>query len=179
MGKRNNDAPVEESSTKEVSRFRDVIEVKKPKRRDPRFDSTSGTFDEHMYRQSYGFINEMKGEELKKIKKQMRETPKGTPEHDALFSQFSRLQTALQLERKKANLVNVKREVKRAEISAVKEGKKAFYMSETQLKRLATTRHVDAVRATNGERGVQRMTVKRRQRDHSKIVKGDGPRVRK
>ncbi|CAG8475909.1 22859_t:CDS:2 [Rhizophagus irregularis] len=67
--RRNKHAPMEMSSKRPVSRFRQIVEI--PKSRDPRFDSLSGKFNEDLYEKTYSFLNEYKKSEIEQIKSQI------------------------------------------------------------------------------------------------------------
>merc|ERR1712013_141225 len=60
------------SSKKTVGRFREVVQVAKKERRDPRFDPLCGEFNDKLFKESYQFVNEVKSKELVELKKQLR-----------------------------------------------------------------------------------------------------------
>ena len=66
--------PREMSSHRPVSRFRQVLPVKKPAARDPRFGERSGKYNPTMFKKAYGFIDEMKEKEKKMAEKELRKT---------------------------------------------------------------------------------------------------------
>ncbi|KAG9391104.1 Protein of unknown function DUF947 [Carpediemonas membranifera] len=170
---KDNDAPAEEGCGAPVSRFREVVPIQKRKARDPRFESTAGTFDEHLFRSSFGFLSEIRDKEIAEMRKQLKKLDKSSYEYDELFRQFSRLQSQNKREHDKALLAKTRREVKKAEQDAVKRGKSAFYMKDKDIKRLATIRHVNEVRETKGDAAVRKMTEKRRKRAVGKVLKHD------
>lgn len=52
--------PLEITSKRQVARFKNVVEVKKKRLVDPRFDSLSGRFNEDLFAKSYAFLDEYK-----------------------------------------------------------------------------------------------------------------------
>jgi len=63
---------MELSSKKPVSFMRTSLVVKKHKGRDPRFDDMSGDLKPHLFDKSYAFLDELKTDELKDLKKANR-----------------------------------------------------------------------------------------------------------
>merc|ERR1711936_1124659 len=68
----NKNRPREMSSKKTVGRFREVVQVAKKERRDPRFDPLCGEFNDKLFKESYQFVNEVKSKELVELKKQLK-----------------------------------------------------------------------------------------------------------
>ncbi|EPX73004.1 DUF947 family rRNA processing protein [Schizosaccharomyces octosporus yFS286] len=128
-------APMEVSSKKPVTRFREVVSVPKKFTRDPRFDSLSGNLNKEKVKNNYSFVFdyrkkeiELLREELKKCKDPERaETIKAT-----LKSLLSKMERHIEEERKG----RVLREQRAAEKEQVKEGKKPFYMKKSDQKKL-------------------------------------------
>lgn len=52
--------PLEVSSRRQVTRFKTVVEVKKKRLVDPRFDSMSGRLNEDLFAKSYAFLDDYK-----------------------------------------------------------------------------------------------------------------------
>eukprot|EP01017_Pseudomicrothorax_dubius_P004164 TRINITY_DN10773_c0_g1_i3.p1 TRINITY_DN10773_c0_g1~~TRINITY_DN10773_c0_g1_i3.p1 ORF type:complete len:259 (-),score=85.13 TRINITY_DN10773_c0_g1_i3:437-1213(-) len=66
-------APLERSAKIPVSRRRKVIEPKKKKGRDPRFDDLSGKFNPLSFEKAYGFLADKKKTEIETIDKALRQ----------------------------------------------------------------------------------------------------------
>merc|ERR1712156_809907 len=64
--------PEEVSSKKHKGKPRNVVENVRRRHRDPRFDNLSGKFNEDLFDKSYSFVEDMKKEELKTVKKQFK-----------------------------------------------------------------------------------------------------------
>jgi ribosomal RNA-processing protein 36 len=56
----NKNCPLEITSKKAVSRFRQAVKVKKKKSIDPRFDSMCGKLNQDLFEKSYSFLDEYK-----------------------------------------------------------------------------------------------------------------------
>lgn len=69
----NKNRPREISSKKRVPKFREVIQVAKVEKRDPRFDPLCGEFDKKEFRKSYKFLKGVKEKELVTLKDQLKE----------------------------------------------------------------------------------------------------------
>merc|ERR1712029_1237278 len=69
----NKNRPREMSSKKTVGRFREVVQVAKVQKRDPRFDPLCGDFDDKLFKENYKFVNEIKTQDLAFLKKQIKE----------------------------------------------------------------------------------------------------------
>lgn len=74
-GKRNR-APEERSSKIPLSRAGQAIPPNKlgPARRDPRFERSSGQFNQGLFEKSYGFVYDYEDEELLYLDKQIKQT---------------------------------------------------------------------------------------------------------
>lgn len=72
-------SPMEVSSKRAVGRFREVVELNKPKVRDPRFEKLSGHFNQDLFEKSYAFLDDYKQSEQELLRKQIKKTK--NPEH--------------------------------------------------------------------------------------------------
>ncbi len=90
MKRRNCVRPMEMSTKRPVSRFRQVIEVPKVKARDPRFDPLCGRLDQNVFESRYGFINDVRKQELNQLKETIEKT-KNPEEKEKLQKHYSKL----------------------------------------------------------------------------------------
>ena len=56
----NKNCPLEMTSKRAVGRFKQVVDVKKKKHMDPRFDSMCGRLNEDLFSKSFAFVDEYK-----------------------------------------------------------------------------------------------------------------------
>ncbi|KAK6997713.1 ribosomal RNA processing protein 36 [Biomphalaria glabrata] len=111
----------------------------KPKlSRDPRFDDLSGEFQEHIFKQTYGFLTEVKAKEKMKLKKLIKQT-KDEHKKSELKQLYTRLQQKEIAEQKKAKKEQLEKEWRKKELEKVKEGKKAYFLKKSEKKALLET----------------------------------------
>ena len=74
----NKNRPREMSSKKAVGRFRDVVGVssdlnqKVKEKRDPRFDSLCGEFNDELFKKSYKFVDDIRAKERVQLKEELK-----------------------------------------------------------------------------------------------------------
>lgn len=144
-------APTEVSSKRPVSRKREILAVRRPQARDPRFDplvtsrsSASASAgagglsraDEERARRAYAFLDEYRDDEMRELRAAVRraKTPAEKEKlQRALMSMESRKRARERKDRERA----VVEEHRRREKELVKEGKKAqpFYLKKSEQKK--------------------------------------------
>jgi len=159
----NKNRPIEISSKKPVSRYREVIEVKKKKSRDPRFDNLSGKYNEDLFKKSYKFLSEMEENEMNMIQDKIKKT-KNPLEKEKLNRVYQSLKSKKQTEKEKERRQAIKREWRKKEMQRVKEGKKPFYLKKADLKRMEL---IDKYKNTKSK-SIDKILEKRRKRNASK-----------
>lgn len=123
-------APAVQSSKKMVSRKRQVVDVKKPVFRDPRFDNISGPRpDEHALGRRYAFLNDYKASEIADLKSTIRKT-KNEDDKERLKKQLMSMESQEHTRKRKEEQQNVVRDHKKREKELVKEGKQPFYLKK-------------------------------------------------
>ncbi|XP_052865932.1 ribosomal RNA processing protein 36 homolog [Anopheles cruzii] len=126
----------DDSGPEEVSARRKVPQLGKTKNRnydeanqrprDPRFDPQQGYFNGRKFREDYGFVNDMRTKELKKLQNRMQSTT--DPEEGAKLK-FLVQRTGNQIREyaKQRKLDETKRQEKQQARQAIKDGKRPFY----------------------------------------------------
>lgn len=84
----NKNQPLELSSKRAVGRFRQVVEVKKRRALDPRFEAQSGRLNEDLFNKSYAFLDDYKQRELQELKQQLKKTKSVTKKDELKVSQY-------------------------------------------------------------------------------------------
>ncbi|XP_058808488.1 ribosomal RNA processing protein 36 homolog [Phymastichus coffea] len=127
----NKNRPREESSKRQVTRFREVVPVKKKEPRDPRFDSLCGTYDEKAFKNAYSFLSEIKQNDLKSLKKELQteEDPKQIKKIKYLIQ---RLENQIREEKKKSEKEMKQKEEKQEILSAIRSGEKPKYKKKSE-----------------------------------------------
>ncbi|XP_015179234.1 PREDICTED: ribosomal RNA processing protein 36 homolog [Polistes dominula] len=129
----NKNRPREMSTKKQVPRFREIIQVKKNRPRDPRFDNLSGEFNEKAFKHAYSFINEIKEENLATLKNELKKT-EDPKEIKKIKYLIQRLENQLR-EQKKLNMKKEKQIQERKEIiNAIKSGQKPVFKKKSEKK---------------------------------------------
>lgn len=128
----NKNRPREMSTKKQVPRFREIIQVKKHIPRDPRFDSLCGNFNEKAFNNAYGFINEIKENNLITLKSELGRTndPRVIKKITYLIQ---RLENQLREQKRKTAREEKKVEEKRSIIRAIKSGQKPSFKKKCKL----------------------------------------------
>lgn len=126
-------APLELSAKKQVSRKRhvvDTINMSSGKRvRDPRFDENSGTFNPDLFKRSYGFVREIRKEELSNLDERIKKT-KDESERAKLEKLRQRITSRQETINRQDQQAQIKREWKKQEDAKVSQGKKRFHLKQ-------------------------------------------------
>lgn len=122
----NKNRPREISSKKPVSRFREVVQVKNYVPRDPRFDNLCGIYDPKKFKRNYMFINDIKENDIKELKKKLVES-RDPKEIKKIKYLIQRLENQLR-EEKRRNMKEQKEYAEKKEIiEAIRRGEKPVY----------------------------------------------------
>jgi ribosomal RNA-processing protein 36 len=159
----NKNRPMEISSKKPVSRYREVIEVKKKKTRDPRFDNLSGKYNEDLFKKSYKFLSEIEENEMNMIQEKIKKT-KNSLEKEKLTRVYQSLKSKKQTEAAKERRQAIKREWRKKEMQRVKEGKRPYFLKKADLKRMEL---IDKYKNTKSK-SIDKILEKRRKKNASK-----------
>ncbi|CAO2819972.1 unnamed protein product [Amaranthus hypochondriacus] len=144
----NKNRPMEVSSKKPVSRFREVIQVPKKVIRDPRFESLCGEFDEERFKKKYNFIYEenlpAEKEELKKLLGSSKD-PEVIQE---LKDRISWIDKQMRSNSSKLRETQILSEHKRRMREAVKQGKRPFYLKKSDIRKQLHVEKYDKLKAS-------------------------------
>jgi len=171
----NKNRPREMSSKKTVGRFREVVQVAKKERRDPRFDPLCGEFNDKLFKESYQFVNEVKSRELVELKKQLK-TEEDKERREEVKYLIQRMENQLRAEAQN----QVKRAQAEAESSDKKEklkaGEKPFYLSKAKKKEVELVAKYEELQSKGGLDTFMRKTTKKK--DSKERKKGLGVTVK-
>jgi len=171
----NKNRPREMSSKKTVGRFREVVQVAKKERRDPRFDPLCGEFNDKLFKESYQFVNEVKSRELVELKKQLK-TEEDKERREEVKYLIQRMENQLRAEAQN----QVKRAQTEAENSDKKEklkaGEKPFYLSKAKKKEAELVAKYEELQSKGGLDTFMRKTTKKK--DSKERKKGLGVTVK-
>ncbi|OWZ19471.1 hypothetical protein PHMEG_0006286 [Phytophthora megakarya] len=131
----NKNQPLELSSKRAVGRYRQVVDVKKRRVLDPRFEAQSGRLNEDLFSKSYAFLDEYKQRELQELKQQLKKTKNATTK-DELKHEIALRQQEMTEKTKQEKIKSALTKRKREEREAVASGKGAFYLKRKDKKKL-------------------------------------------
>ena len=182
-------APGEQSSTRQVTRRRQVIDtshlhdahsLSRKLQGDPRFNAASGGVDSEKLRKNYSFLNDYAQTELKDLKASLvdgkkRKRGKLTEEEEVgLKREIVRRENRTKAEAQKYKEREIASKHKKEERQKVKEGKTPFYMKRGQIKEQARQEEWDGMKKKDKEKAEQ----KRKRRHEAKEMKRKPPERR-
>ncbi|KAG1467369.1 hypothetical protein G6F56_004452 [Rhizopus delemar] len=163
MKRENKHRPMEMSSKKAVGRFRSVVPLQAEKRRDPRFDKLSGNFNQDLYEKSYGFLKEYNKSEMEMLKDRIKKE-RDTDTQENLKMMLTRMVSAEKTDEDKKRKQNLIRERKKQEAELVKQGKKPFFLKNSEKRKLELMDRYQKM----GDKAVDRVLEKRRKKNTTK-----------
>lgn len=133
--RKNKNRPREMSAKIPVPRLKEVVKVKKVVNRDPRFDSLCGTFDEKIFKRSYGFLSKYRENDLNVLKKELKQTtdPKALKKIKYLIQ---RLENQLREEKRQKETEEKKQYERKEMLGSIKRGEKPIFKKKCKLKSL-------------------------------------------
>ncbi|KAK9938926.1 hypothetical protein M0R45_015637 [Rubus argutus] len=131
----NKNRPMEVSSKKPVSRFREVIQAPKKVVRDPRFESLCGTLNVDGFRKRYDFLfsKELPAEK-EELKKQVKKS-KDPEVIEELKKRISWIDKQLKSESAKRTEAAILAAHKKKEREAAKQGKQPFFIKKSEIRK--------------------------------------------
>ncbi|OCF35205.1 rRNA biogenesis protein RRP36 [Kwoniella heveanensis BCC8398] len=173
----NKHAPQAMSTKRQVSRHRQVVDLHKPDRRDPRFSSVSaGTLDAHLHSQSYSFLPSILKEELSSLKQALSaaqkaertcpwaEKPARTAERERIELQLGKVRTKLVRSERETAERDVLAKAKKEEREKRASGKGAWYMKKGEKRDLLLKARFQALEKTGGKNAVKKAMEKKRRK---------------
>ncbi|CAI6329215.1 unnamed protein product [Periconia digitata] len=153
-------APAVQSSKRAVSRKRQVVDVKKPVSRDPRFDSITGPKpDENTIRKRYAFLDDYKKSEMAELKDAIKKT-KNEADKEKLKKKLISMESQLKTQEKKDRQQSVLSEHRKKEKELIKQGKQPFYLKKSDQKQLALKEQFQSMKPKDRDRAIERRRKK-------------------
>lgn len=131
---------------------------------DPRFEESSGRFNEDAFRKSYGFIDEYRSSEISSLKKTLKKT-KDDGKRTQLQAQLTRLQQQRAQESRSARIREVRLKHKRKEREAVKAGKQPYHLKAREWRELELR---ERFKELEGKGKIDKFLAKKRKSNASK-----------
>ncbi|WVQ96029.1 hypothetical protein IAU59_003129 [Kwoniella sp. CBS 9459] len=173
----NKHAPQAMSTKRQVTRHRQVVDLHKPDRRDPRFSSVSaGTLDAHLHSQSYSFLPSILKEELSSLKQALFAAQKAertcpwaekaarTAERERIELQLGKVRTRLVRSERETAERDVLAKAKKEEREKRASGKGAWYMKKGEKRDLLLKARFQALEKTGGKNAVKKAMEKKRRK---------------
>lgn len=184
--RKSKDAPAEMSSKIPVSRFRQVVAPqRKAPARDPRFDSLSGIYNPGLYKKAYGFLDEMREEEIKGLKESIKNLEMNKDIEEGKYAEelerekralnVLEQQTRTEAEREKNQ--KIKREWRKSMEERVKAGKGTYFMKRRDEKRLRAVQRFNDLKQKGGSTAID-AAIKKRSRKMSEKTMRSMPSTR-
>ncbi|TIA89121.1 hypothetical protein E3P99_02197 [Wallemia hederae] len=188
----NKHAPTEITSKKPTSRKREVVEVDKVKSRDPRFLSLSGNFSQDLFEKSFAFLKGSVQQEVVQAKEQLkaaelslrraRALPSSTDDKQYLIAEhqnevarltqdIQRMSSQVKTSQKKDIEKDALRKIKKEEREKRGEGKKAYFMKDSEKRKRVEEAQKEALRAQGGNKAVKKSEERKRKRHEGKEKK--------
>ncbi|XP_031848706.1 ribosomal RNA processing protein 36 homolog [Nomia melanderi] len=166
----NKNRPREMSSKKPVPRFREVVQLKKHIPRDPRFDSLCGTFNPKIFKKAYGFLSDVKKDDIKKLRNELQETddPKMIKKIKYLIQRLeNQLREEHRSNQKEQKVYQEKKEV----AEAIKRGEKPNFKRKSERKVLDLVSQYEELKNSGKlKKHIQRLRKKNLRRDREKLA---------
>ncbi|GMH28879.1 hypothetical protein Nepgr_030722 [Nepenthes gracilis] len=147
-GRANKNRPVEMSSKRPVSRYREVVQVPKKMIRDPRFESLCGKLDVEGFKKRYTFLFDeslpAEKRELLKLLKSPND-PEVTEKVKGDISWIDKQLKSVSTKHTEAQILN---EHKKKEREAAKKGKKPFYLKKSDIRKQRLIEKYNSLKAS-------------------------------
>ena len=171
--KRHKSRPIEQTSKKPVSRYREVVDlpgVRRKASRDPRFDPMSGAYDEARFSKSYEFLEEYRSNESNQLKAELKKV-RNEKKRKKLQVQLSKLASVSQVQKQKVDALKRKSELKKVSRELVQQGHKPFYFKKSDVKKIELAAKYQELKKNGGNSKVDRIIEKKRKRNATKAHK--------
>ncbi|KOS19039.1 rRNA biogenesis protein RRP36 [Escovopsis weberi] len=162
-------APQEVSSKKPVSRRREIIADTRRKARDPRFDALAGRVDEARIAKAYSFLDEYRESEMAELRAQIKKT-KGAEEKEALKRQLLSMESKKKARLKREEEARVLDEHRRREKELVAQGKKPFYLKESERKKQLLVKRFEGMSKGQVDRAIERKRKKVASKEKKELI---------
>ncbi|XP_032663284.1 ribosomal RNA processing protein 36 homolog [Odontomachus brunneus] len=167
--RKNKNRPREMSAKIPVPKLREVVKIKKVLNRDPRFDSLCGTFDEKVFKRSYGFLSELRENDLNALKKKLKQTtdPKILKKIKYLIQ---RLENQLREEKRLKEKEEKKQHEKKEVLASIKRGEKPVFKKKSEKKVLDLVSQYEELKESGKlKKHIKRLRKKNIRKDRAKL----------
>ncbi|GLD75250.1 ribosomal RNA processing protein 36 homolog [Lates japonicus] len=132
----NKNRPMEISAKKPAPFLRQVVPIKKPTLRDPRFDDLSGEYKPEIFDKTYKFINDIKQREKEIIQKQLKRTKKSNQRKEKLQFLLKRMDNQERARKSREQQRERELQFKRQQRERANQGAQPFFIKKSEKKKL-------------------------------------------
>ncbi|KAJ9665394.1 rRNA biogenesis protein rrp36 [Coniosporium apollinis] len=152
-------APAQQSSKRAVTRRRTVVPVHEHKARDPRFDPLAGPVSEDLFKKKYAFLNDYRASEMSELRASIKQT-KNEADKEVLKRKLLSMESKAKADQAKEKQAEILREHRKKEKELVKQGKKPFYLKQSEQKKLALIDRFENMKGKQRDRVIERRRKK-------------------
>nr|XP_040042861.1 ribosomal RNA processing protein 36 homolog [Gasterosteus aculeatus aculeatus] len=131
----NKNRPMEISSKRRAPFLRQVVSVKKPMQRDPRFDDLSGEYKPEIFEKTFKFINDIKLKEREIIEKKLRKS-KNSENKDKLEFLLKRMDNQERARQRQEQQRERELQFKREQRERANQGERPYFLKNSDKKKL-------------------------------------------
>ncbi|KAM8878154.1 ribosomal RNA processing protein 36 homolog isoform 1-T3 [Spinachia spinachia] len=131
----NKNRPMEISSKRQAPFLRQVVSVKKPTQRDPRFDDLSGEYKPEIFEKTFKFINDIKLKEKEIIKKKLKKS-KNSENKDKLQFLLKRMDNQERARQSREQQRERELQFKREQRQRANQGERPYFLKNSEKKKL-------------------------------------------
>jgi len=143
------DMPMEVSSKARVSKLRQVVEVPRSSKRDPRFDKSCGDYNDEFFNADYEFLRDLQKKEADECKSKLK-TVDDKSQQKEMKKFIQRVNDKEKARAAKERLMEKQKLDKAENRKRVAEGKQPFYMKQSTKKLVELAEKYDELKASGG-----------------------------
>ncbi|XP_049428148.1 ribosomal RNA processing protein 36 homolog [Epinephelus fuscoguttatus] len=132
----NKNRPMEISAKKPAPFLRQVVSVRKPTLRDPRFDDLSGEYKPEIFEKTYKFINDIRHREKEIVLKQLKKTKKNNQRKEKLQFLLKRMENQERARQSREQQRDRELQFKRQQRERANQGARPFFLKNSEKKKL-------------------------------------------
>ncbi|XP_008300385.1 ribosomal RNA processing protein 36 homolog [Stegastes partitus] len=132
----NKNRPMEISAKKPAPFLRQVVPVRKPTLRDPRFDDLSGEYKPEIFEKTYKFINDIRHREKEIVKKQLKKTKNNNSRKEKLQFLLKRMENQERARKSREQQRERELQFRREQRERANQGAQPFFLKKSEKKKL-------------------------------------------
>ncbi|KAG7485945.1 hypothetical protein JOB18_021473 [Solea senegalensis] len=134
--RRNKNRPMEISAKKPAPFLRQVIPVRKPTLRDPRFDDLSGEYKPEIFEKTYKFIDDIKHGEKEEVRRQLKKTKTSGEKKEKLQFLLKRMENQERARTSREQQRERELQLKKQQRERANHGARPFFLKKSDKKKL-------------------------------------------